>query len=154
MKNIYFTALVLSFLCLNTIHSQVTPNSNRFDVENFIAIDNKGKYYPYTTHGFYENVAKGTAARIFILPVLKLDLNKIKFIDKQGRETYQGDENIRSMIISVTQDLALPNETQKAGIIAAIKKYIHSGLCSRYGKKCGYRGPLYYPPTFTRHSIA
>lgn len=120
MKNIYFIFCTLFFLFVNSVNSQVTPNSNRFDVENYIAIDNNGKYYPYSAHGFYENAASGTTARIYLLPILKLDLKKIKFIDPQGREGHQSDDNIRSMIIPVLQDLALPNESQKAAIDAAI----------------------------------
>lgn len=118
MKNIYL--IFLASIISNYADSQVTPNSNRFDVENYIAIDNSGKYYPYTAHGFYENAASGATAKIYLLPILKLDLTKIKFIDQQGRESSQSDENIRSMIIPVTQDLALPNESQKAAIDAAI----------------------------------
>ena len=110
----------LAAIFIKSAFSQVTPNSNRFDVENYIAIDNTGKYYPYTVHGFYENAANGATARIYILPILKLDLTKIKFLDQQGNETNQGDENIRSMIIPVARDLALPNESQKAAIDAAI----------------------------------
>lgn len=120
MKNILFTCLAL--LCLaGTAHSQVTPNSNRFDVEKYIAIDNTGRYYPYTVHGFYENAAPGATPRIYLMPVLKLDLNKIKFIDNHGIESTQSDENIRSIIIPVSIDLLLPNESQKAAIVAAIK---------------------------------
>lgn len=118
MKNVYFIFLTLVFI--NSSYSQVTPNSNRFDVENYIAIDNNEKYYPYTAHGFYENAASGATSRIYILPILKLDLTKIKFIDQQGHESNQRDENIRSMIIPVARDLALPNESQKAAIDAAI----------------------------------
>ncbi|WP_291138879.1 hypothetical protein [Flavobacterium sp. UBA7663] len=118
MKKINF--LLLASFIATSAFSQVTPNSNRFDVENYIAIDNNGKYYPYTAHGFYENAASGATARIYILPILKLDLTKIKFIDQQGNETNQSDENIRSMIIPVSRDLALPNESQKAAIDAAI----------------------------------
>jgi hypothetical protein len=118
MRKIHF--LLLASFIATTAFSQVTPNSSRFDIENYIAIDNNGKYYPYTAHGFYENAASGATARIYILPILKLDLTKIKFIDQQGNETNQGDENIRSMIIPVSRDLALPNESQKAAIDAAI----------------------------------
>jgi len=82
MKNIFISFALSFFLYINPAYSQVTSNSNRFDVENYIAIDNTGKYFPYTVHGFYENAASGTAARIYILPILKLDLNKIKFIDQ------------------------------------------------------------------------
>ena len=47
--------LILAFYWLNSSvsFSQVVPNSNRFDIENYIAIDNTGNYYPYTAHGFY-----------------------------------------------------------------------------------------------------
>ena len=119
MKKLLFA--FIGYILTNSCFSQVPPNSNRFDVENYIAIDNTGKYYPYTVHGFYENAAIGATARIYILPVLNLDLTKIKFIDQQGNETNQSDENIRSLIIPVSRDLALPNESQKAAIIAAIK---------------------------------
>lgn len=121
MNKISLIFLII-ILCTKSLISQVTPNSNRFDLENYIAIDNNGKYYPYTAHGFYENGASGATPRIYLLPNFKLNLNEIKYLDNQGHETYQDDANIRSMIIPVTQDLALPNESQKAGIIAAISK--------------------------------
>lgn len=117
-----FLIISVFLICVHYTCSQVTPNSIRFDVENYIAIDNSGKYYPYTTHGFYENATSGSTSKIFILPNLSLDLDKIKYLDDQGRETYQTDENIRAMIISVNQDLKLPNESQKAAIIAAISR--------------------------------
>jgi len=121
MKNISLIFVALAF-CTKSAFAQVTPNSIRFDVENYIAIDNSSRYYPYTSHGFYENSTGTTKSRIFILPNFKLELNKIKYLDNQGRETYQDDQNIRSMIIPVTQDLSLPNESQKAAIIATISK--------------------------------
>jgi hypothetical protein len=121
MKNNLIIFLVFAF-CTNSVFAQVTPNSIRFDVENYIAIDNSGRYFPYTSHGFYENSTGTAKSRIFILPNFKLELNKIKYLDNQGRETYQDNDNVRSMIIPVTQDLSLPNESQKAAIIAAISK--------------------------------
>ncbi|CAM3974130.1 hypothetical protein FLCU109888_11860 [Flavobacterium cucumis] len=121
MKNINLIFVAIGFYTIATF-AQVTPNSIRFDVENYIAIDNSSRYYPYTSHGFYENSTGTTKPRIFILPNFKLELNKIKYLDNQGRETYQDDQNIRSMIIPVTQDLSLPNESQKAAIIATISK--------------------------------
>ena len=121
MKNISLIFVALAF-CTKSAFAQVTPNSIRFDVENYIAIDNSGRYYPYTSHGFYENSTGTAKSRIFILPNFKLELNKIKYLDNQGLETYKDDQNIRSMIIPVTQDLSLPNESQKAAIIATISK--------------------------------
>lgn len=120
MKNFYVT-IVLLLANTGVIWSQVTPNSNKFSVENYVAIDSKGKYTLYNTHGFYENVAKGTVARVFILPILKFDINNIKYIDSKGNETYKSSDQIRTLIIPVTQELALPNESQKASICAAIK---------------------------------
>lgn len=112
---------MFSFFSL-IINSQVTPNSNRFDIENYIAVNNKGEYSPYTVHGFYENASSVSKAKIFILPILSLDLKKIKFIDRNGNETYQGNENVRTIIIPVSADLSLPNESQKAAIAAAINR--------------------------------
>lgn len=120
MRKINSLFFALFLIATFPADSQVEPNSNRFDIENYIAIGNDGKYFPYTAHGFYENAANGAKARIYILPVLKLDLKKIKYIDKQGNETYKNDENIRAIIVPVLKDLALPNESQKAGIDAAI----------------------------------
>ncbi|QXU50583.1 hypothetical protein KYG33_05960 [Chryseobacterium sp. D764] len=120
MKNFY-VIMVLLFANTGVIWSQVTPNSNKFSVENYAAIDSKGKYALYNTHGFYENVAKGTVAKVFILPILKFDINNIKYIDNKGNETSKSSDQIRTLIIPVTQELALPNESQKASICAAIR---------------------------------
>jgi len=119
MKRISLMVSILS-LAASTVFSQVTPNSIRFDIGNYIAIDNNGKYAPYNAHGFYEN-ASTTTANVFILPNLKLDLTKIKFIGTNGLETSRNTSEIRSIIIPVTINLSLPNESQKAGIIANIK---------------------------------
>ena len=78
MKNNLIIFLVFAF-STNSVFAQVTPNSIRFDVENYIAIDNSGRYYPYTSHGFYENSTGAAKSRIFILPNFKLELNKIKY---------------------------------------------------------------------------
>jgi len=121
MKNNCLLFLALT-CCTKSALPQVTPNSIRFDVENYIAVDNSGRYYPYTSHGFYENSTGTAKPRVFILPNFKLELDKIKYLDNRGRETYQDDDNVRSMIVPVTQDLSLPNESQKAAIIAAISK--------------------------------
>jgi len=121
MKKNHLLFLTLA-CCIQSALAQVTPNSIRFDVEKYIAVDNSGRYYPYTAHGFYENSRGSTKPRVFILPNFKLELDKIKYLDNRGRETYQDDENVRSMIVPVSQDLSLPNESQKAAIIAAISK--------------------------------
>ncbi|WP_185289644.1 hypothetical protein [Chryseobacterium lactis] len=123
MKTIHLTFWILLSLCANTFYSQVTPNSNKFDIENFIAIDKNGKYSPYTVHGFYENAASGATPRIYILPIFKLDLENIKFINSHGLETDVNSDDIRSMVIPVLINIDLPNESQKAAIIAAVKDH-------------------------------
>jgi len=120
MKNIFLLLSILTMF-ISTVYSQVTPNSNRFDIGNYIAIDNNGKYYPYNAHGFYENASAGATARVYLMPILKFDLSSIKFIGADGRETSIHSSDLRSMIIPVTVNLGLPNESQKAAIIAAIK---------------------------------
>src|SRR5690606_9833003 len=121
MKKNHLLFLTLA-CCIQSALAQVTPNSIRFDVEKYIAVDNSGRYYPYTAHGFYENSRGSTKPRGCILRNFKLEIDKITYLDNRGRETYQDDENVRSMIVPVSQDLSLPNESQKAAIIAAISK--------------------------------
>jgi|SRR5690606_25052173 len=77
MKNNCLLFLALT-CCTKSALPQVKPNSIRFDVENYIAVDNSGRYYPYTSHGFYENATGTAKPRVFILPNFKLELDKIK----------------------------------------------------------------------------
>jgi len=120
MKNFYLILLSLS-VCIQSAISQVTPNSNRFEVKNYVAIDNSGKYHPYHSHGFVENVANGSSAKIFIMPILELDLDNIKYIDSEGLETYSSSNDVYSISIPITADQSLPNESQKAAIGASLE---------------------------------
>ncbi|MEG1332002.1 MAG: hypothetical protein RSC97_11255, partial [Eubacterium sp.] len=122
MKNIYFTTLAFLLLCVSTIYAQPASNSNRFIVKDYIALNNSGKYYPYNAHGYYENAASGAIARIYILPNLSLDLDNIKFVDDRGYEVSSSTNNIQTMIIPITVNSDLPNESQKAAIVAAVKE--------------------------------
>lgn len=119
MKSIYSLLLTSSISIM--ISSQITPNSIRFEVQNYNAIDNNGKYYPYDVHGFYENFANGNG-QVFILPILKINTDKIKYIGQTGNETVKSDPGVRAIIIPVIKDLSLPNESQKVGLMAAINK--------------------------------
>ncbi len=120
MKTIHFFSLSLLALWIQPAFSQVTPNSRRFEVKNYIAIDNSGKYQPYYTHGFAEDVGSGSNAKMFIMPLLEVDLEQIKFIDSQGHETTSSNNNVRSITIPVAAYLSLPNESQKAAIGASL----------------------------------
>lgn len=120
MKTIHFFSLPLLVVCMHSAFSQVTPNSKRFEVKNYIAIDNNGKYQPYFTHGFAENVGSGSKGKMFIMPLLEVDLEKIKFIDVQGHETTSSNSNVVSITIPVVAYLSLPNESQKAAIGASL----------------------------------
>jgi len=121
MKNFLIIFLILIASTENAYSQPIPPNTNRFSVVNYIALDGNGKYIPYTTHGFYESVPKGSIGRVYILPILKFDVNNIKYIDSKGKETYKNSDDIRTLVIPVTQELALPNESQKASIDAAIR---------------------------------
>ncbi len=131
MKNLLIIFLILIGSTREVYSQPIPPNTNRFSVINYIALDGKGKYVPYTVHGFYENVPKGSTGKVYILPVLKFDISNIKYIDGSGKQTHQHSGNIRTLIIPVTQELTLPNESQKASIGAAIRSTAIS---------------VYYPP--------
>ncbi|RZS93416.1 hypothetical protein [Aquimarina brevivitae] len=119
MKNVYLSLLIL-LLSNSVVTAQVTPNSKRFEVKNYIAIDNNGQYYPYHSHGFVENVGSGSSPRIFIMPILEFDLDHIKYINQEGLETSSSTNNLRSISIPITAEHSLPNESQKAAIGATL----------------------------------
>lgn len=121
MKNLVILFLVFIAGTSDAYAQPIPPNTNRFSVINYIALDGNGKYIPYATHGFYESVPKGSIGRVYILPILKFDVNNIKYIDSKGKETYKNSSDIRTIVIPVTQELALPNDSQKASIDAAIR---------------------------------
>ncbi|GGC14350.1 hypothetical protein GCM10011386_02600 [Parapedobacter defluvii] len=120
------------FFWIPRVFPQVTPNSKRFEVRNYIAIDNTGRYFPYHTHGFVETTASGSTAKMFIMPLLEVDIKSVKFIDSEGYETNSYDTDVYSITIPIIANLSLPNESQKAAIGAALT----SGSTLRF----------YYPP--------
>jgi hypothetical protein len=119
MKKNVIKIIVLS-LCTHLAYSQVTPNSNRFEVKNYIALDDDGRYKPYYAHGFFEKVGKGSKPNLFILPILEVNLNKIKFIGVNGKPTTKDGNDVFSISIPISSYLSLPNESQKAAIGAAL----------------------------------
>jgi hypothetical protein len=119
MKKLYLTISALSLL-VYPVMSQVTSNSNRFEVKNYIAIDDNGRYNPYYAHGFAENVGNGSNPSLFIMPLLELKLENIKFIDLNGNETNKNNNDVYSISIPIIANLSLPNESQKAAIGAAL----------------------------------
>lgn len=131
MKNLILIFSILS-LSSQLVFSQVTPNSKRFEVKNYIAIDDNGRYNPYYTHGFVENVGSSTTPNIFIMPLLDINLNNIKFIDSNGYETTSNSNNVYSISIPISFNLSLPNESQKAAIGASL----NTGTSLKF----------YYPP--------
>jgi hypothetical protein len=133
MKKNVINIIVLS-LCTQLAYSQVTPNSNRFEVKNYIALDDDGRYNPYYAHGFVENVGNGSNPSLFILPLLEINLEKIKFIDVNGNETTKNGNDVISISIPISSYLSLPNESQKAAIGAALNT--------------GTTLKLFYPPIF------
>lgn len=125
MKKICFLAL-LSYA--HTQFSQVTPNSNRFEIKNYIAINDNGKYYPYNAHGFIENAGSGSNGKIFMMPLLELDLKRIRYIDSNGHETDKSSSDVYSITIPITANTSLPNESQKA----AIGSSLNSGTAIKF----------------------
>jgi hypothetical protein len=119
MKKLYLTISALSLL-VYPVMSQVTSNSNRFEVKNYITIDDNGRYNPYYAHGFAENVGNGSNPSLFIMPLLELKLENIKFIDLNGNETNKNNNDVYSISIPIIANLSLPNESQKAAIGAAL----------------------------------
>ena len=69
MKAIHFFTAFVVF----PVFAQVSPNSRRFEVKNYIAIDQTGNYHPYFTHGYAEITPNGTRAKLFIMPLLEID---------------------------------------------------------------------------------
>lgn len=119
MKKLHL--IVLATLAWTTLtRAQVTPNSKRFEVKNFIAIDSDGKYKPYYAHGFVENLGAGSTPNLFIMPLLEFNTANIKFIDSNGNETAKTSSDVYSISIPISVNHSLPNDSQKAAIVAAI----------------------------------
>jgi hypothetical protein len=119
MRKLYLALSAVSLLA-NPVISQVTSNSNRFEVKNYIAIDDNGRYNPYYAHGFAENVGSGSNPSLFIMPLLELKLENIKYIDLNGNETNKSNNDVYSISIPIIANLSLPNQSQKAAIGAAL----------------------------------
>lgn len=144
MKSLSLILLSL-FVCIQSAISQVTPNSNRFEVKNYVAIDNSGKYHPYYSHGFVENVANGSNARIFIMPIIELDIDNIKYIGSDGLETYSSADDVYSISIPITAEQSLPNESQKAAIGASLDAGTTLPFYLPAIVKNNFGGPLIHP---------
>ena len=113
-------ATVACTLCLS-LKAQVTPNSRRFEVRDFIALNGQNNYAPYHAHGFAERTGNGSTSRLFLMPILTVDLDHIKYINSNGLETGHFDDDIQSISIPILADKSLPNESQKSGIGAALE---------------------------------
>ncbi len=134
----------VTFLVL-PLFSQVSPNSRRFEVKNYIAIDNTGKYHPYFTHGFAEVVPNGTRAKLFIMPLLEMDTRQIKFIDSQGLRTTRSNNDVASITIPISANLSLPNESQKAAIGASLNTGVTLSFFQPPLAKNNFGGPVINP---------
>lgn len=119
-KNKLIAALLFSIFGLNSL-AQVTPNSRRFEVRNFIALNGQNNYVPYHAHGFAERAGTGATPRIFLMPILTVDPDHIKYINSEGLETTHYESDIQSISIPILADKSLPNESQKSGIGAALE---------------------------------
>lgn len=137
--------LIISCFYFCFAFSQVTPNSKRFEVKNYISINAQGKYYPYHSHGYYEKVGNGSTPKLFLMPIIEFDLDHIAYIDHQGHETYSSDSNVKAISIPISADLNYPNESQKAAIGASLKTgtTLHSYYPSIV--KNNFGGPLISP---------
>lgn len=144
MKTIYLLYCTF-FLQVSSILSQVEPNSRRFEVKNYIAIDNSGKYAPYFTHGFAEVTPNGTRSKLFILPLLEMDLKQIAFIDSQGLRTSSSSNEVASITIPVSANFSLPNESQKAAIGASLDAGANLSFFQPPLAKNNFGGPVINP---------
>ncbi|UUC45196.1 PDZ domain-containing protein [Flavobacterium cerinum] len=106
MKKMYFIFLIL-FIAYS--YGQVTSNSKWFQVNEYYTIGNSGKYELYKTHGFVENVPDNKSGRIFIMPIIEIDDDDIKYFDSDGN-AITSNGNIYSISIPITFISKLPTK--------------------------------------------
>lgn len=111
--------IILTFLSCS-VFSQVVHNSERFEVKNFLSLDESGNYSLYQAHGFVENTGNSSRPRIFLMPVLEFDLHNIEFFSSQGYQVSPNSSDVYSINIPITSDLSLPNESEKVAIAASL----------------------------------
>lgn len=119
MKNV----IIISFLLL-AIKSygqfELKPNTKRFQVNEYYTIGNSGKYELYKTHGFSESTPSGTSGKIFIMPIIEIDENNIKYYNSNGN-IISSSGDVFSITIPISIKSQLPREQEIPAIANALE---------------------------------
>ncbi len=149
--------IALFFMVSKFVFAQnFTPNTAFLNVANFYYINEKGEYDEYTIHGFYENNITAGEQKLFLLPYIHIELEKIAYFDEEGNEINYihsseiGD--IKSIEIPITYRHESPNEQQSAGIGSAllgnkVTSFVPPLLKNQYGR------PFIYQPAFSNPQL-
>lgn len=124
MKSIKYVFIAVIVLTVNAgTFAQIPHNSKKFSISEYYYPDLRGNLTKYVCHGFVQPRAGTAKARLFLLPVLNRDENKVKYIDSDGNEfkPVGGSKIAKSIIIPVKISSELPNVTQIPAIVSSLE---------------------------------
>lgn len=120
-----FIVLLSVNLLPSTIYSQteINPNTAFFSVNDYYYPDAEGNFQKYRVSGFYENITNpAVQPRLFILPQISLDREKIKYINNEGEtvDSSTSANQIAVINIPLSYSGAIPTTEQSIGIATQV----------------------------------
>jgi hypothetical protein len=105
--------------------TEITPNTLAFNLTNYLYKDPaSADLLSYSAAGFYQRNQPLTAQRIFILPQIKLNRERISFIGKNGlrikRVEDVSESNLRHVELVLSYSGNLPNREESIGIASQV----------------------------------
>ncbi len=100
------------------------PNSQQFIVKDFFLPDGNGQLNEFRAAGFAQPAAPSVTPRLWVLPVMSVDPNGLKFYDANGIPFFasaSSDKLAFSISVPLKYNASLPDQRKKAAIGAALK---------------------------------
>lgn len=135
--------------------AQIQPNSQFFNVANYLYPAGNGNWLEYRATGFAQPAVQGVPARLFMMPRMRLTRNSVKFSDNVGNAfDPNADPSRRAKTIGVTVgfDLTLPTEVQRPAIGAALSGISATNYLAPWPTQPG-GDPVMHPATMTDFNL-
>lgn len=118
--------ILLGAVLLTTVpaKAQIPINSKRFAISNYFYPTTEGNYKRYYAHGFATQRTDQTRGRLFLLPILSWDRDKMEFIDEEGLTfdpTIESGKKARAILIPLNIHSKMPDKTQLPAIAAFLE---------------------------------
>lgn len=145
-----FAVTLLAALAQIATANEITPNTLSFNLTNYLYKDpGSADLLSYNAAGFYQKNTPLTAQRIFILPQIKLNRDRISFIGKNGLKIRRMEDvnegNLRHVELVLSYNGNLPNREESIGIASQLSGTSLPSFpkFSAYEFSPGFGGPGY-----------